>query len=266
MPDAARAAAPTKEELAETAAWFEGQEWPDLKGKPYVEVVMGKTHRYIVPPGETDAVDRLVDGPTVRGFLLAEDAKDVERFRGWGGHQGRHRGYRGWPFAAQRIKKARCWRLLPESQVTWRAIELPMAAEEAIAEMRRPEAPDKYGRDTPRKISEGHALFGVVARWCNRAGRADLAAQLDAELLKLDTATAAAAGVTEKPFRAVVENEVARALMLKAMADLGRKARSPPAESVKRLELCAVCANCPTFSGQRGITRRRPESQRSWEI
>ena len=234
------ASALSKEDIAETAKWFDGLTWPDLAGKPYVEIMFGKSHVQTPVPGKTDAEDHLVDGPTVRGFLLAEDAKGFTIFADGTVTQEDSQAYRGWPLAVQRIEKS--WQdASPEFAVTSRVVELPAAVGEALAAARRPKKQDKYRADSPPKIPKGVALFGL-ARCCVRAGRADLAARLDAELLTLADPAAWVPGGAEMSFRAAVENGIAHALMWKAMEDCGRGDAMEPGNTVKRTEVLAEFA------------------------
>jgi hypothetical protein len=219
------AADPSKEEVTETAAWLESLEWPDLKGKPYVEIMIGRQHRERFSPQARASVDELVDGPKVRGFLLAEDEKAFTLFADGTTPRCDLRDY-PWPFAVQRIEKA--WpQAIADYQVTSRVIELPVAVEEAIVAAHRSIGKSETGNIWPSKISPRVALFGL-ARWCAKVGRADLAARLDAEVLTFDGPA---------PFRVTVENEIAHTLLWKAMADLGELGVVPPMESVQRPEL-----------------------------
>ena len=57
------AGAPTREELADAAKWVDRLEWPDLRGKAYVELTFGQATQN----------SKVIEGPKLRGFLLAED-------------------------------------------------------------------------------------------------------------------------------------------------------------------------------------------------
>src|SRR3954467_351259 len=56
---------PTSGELAEAAQWLDGLDWPDLRGKAYVELTVGRFRE-----GAKTQV-----GPKLRGFLLSEDER-----------------------------------------------------------------------------------------------------------------------------------------------------------------------------------------------
>src|SRR6266478_6400160 len=88
-------AAVSPEEITTTAKWFDSLSWPDVRDKPYVDI---KYLRGGVPA-------KTEDRPGLRGFLLAEDARELTLFPdgtfAWAG------GEMGWPLVAQRHRKIR---------------------------------------------------------------------------------------------------------------------------------------------------------------
>src|SRR5207249_3290441 len=132
----------------------------------------------------------------------------------------------------------------PVRAVVLRKLELPAAVDEAInvAHRSHEEDPRTKDRHDPQpKISPAVALFGL-GRWCARAGRVDLAARIDAELPELTEARLWRAAAAKKPFRAVVENEVAHSLMVVAMTDCSEEDVSPDSAPVTRPALQAEFA------------------------
>ena len=218
---AVSAAAPTKEEIAKTAKWFDGLEWPDLRGKPYVEIVFGQVQREVLLPGKKQGEVKWIDGPTVRGFLLAQDKQFSTVFLdGVVSHQ--YPGYdprRALPFVVQRFQSS-LEDTDPVHEVVMRRIDLPAAVHEAIAAAHEPKENELVrwaGHGLP-KFSQMVALF-CLARWCSRAGHADSAELLDAELPKLKEVRLWQPGAASMPFRTVVENEIAHTFFLAAKND-----------------------------------------------
>ena len=117
---------PAKEEIAAAAAWFDGLAWPDVRGKPYVEVIFG----------EGRAGAKSVDGPKVRGFLLAEDDKALTVFSDGTVARAGYFSGGGWPFVVQRIPKAP-QDAEDESQIAKRIIDLPAAVAVMTARNKR---------------------------------------------------------------------------------------------------------------------------------
>jgi len=226
-PGPVSAAAPTKEEVAETAKWFDGLEWPDLKGKPYVEITLGQERLREDDPEAKGRADQFIDGPAVRGFLLAEDAKGFTVFDERIVRQGRRVRCSGWVAVVDWIPQVDPRWARPEYQVVSRVIDLPAAVEDALAAARRAPGKDGPPAISTSKMSRGVAIF-TLARWCARAGRADLAARLDAELLTLDGPETWGNGAAGRPLRAVVENEVAAAFLWRAVWDATQDAIVPP--------------------------------------
>ena len=201
---------PSKEEIAATARWFDGLAWPDLRGKPCVEIIFG----------DGDLGTKIKDRPRVRGFLLAEDEKAFTVF--CDGTVAQHSFFSGvgWPFSVQRIPKSPP-DTEPDAQVTERAIELPAAVEELLAELNRPKDRDDERRfDLGRKTSDRTVVF-VLARCCAMQGRPDLADRLDSALGKLGGADSQRRGSAEVAFPIAIEKEIAHALMWKAVVDCG---------------------------------------------
>jgi hypothetical protein len=148
---------PAKEELAEAIAWFDGVEWPETRGKPYVEIMIG-----VVPS------DQRFDGPKLRGFLIAEDDEAYTVLGdGTVTSIGRTFDAAMWPFVPERVRKSS-----PKDGSGWpivkRVLELPAVAEEWIEKIQR-EGPEKPSQDriSGRKITERTAMF-VLARGCAR--------------------------------------------------------------------------------------------------
>ena len=231
LPAAAPAAAPTKEEVAETAKWFETLQWPDLKGKPYVEIVFGKFPRSVDSPDGKAGKEELVDGSAVWGFLLGEDKSSYTVFLD--GVVPRYVGeYQGRPFAVQRIDK-RAWDTDPKRAVVLHRRELSAAVDGALAAARQSsnkkaaEKPGEFEIEIPPKVSPMVALFGL-ARWCALTGHADFAQRLDDALPELDGQRMWLHQAGKKPFREVVESEVSSSLMLQAKAECAeRDVKSP---------------------------------------
>jgi hypothetical protein len=250
------ATAASKEEIAEAATWFDSLDWPHLHGKPYVEIVLGRVTRQGMPLEAGANPATLVDGPTVRGFLFAEDEKsftilaDGVAVHGNGRQYDEWREYPAWPFTVQRILKG--WAgAPPESEVIARKIDLSVAVADALAAARRPAVKESSRHHGQPKTSRATALF-ALARWCGKAGRADLAVRLDEQLLTLpDEPLSVATAVVSKsrphargvPLRARLESEIAHALMWKATVDCGEIGVVPPGtEPVARTGLQAEFA------------------------
>src|SRR2546425_2952439 len=113
----------SKAEIRATATWFESLEWPDLRGKPYVEIIFGKRR----------IGSKVEEGPRVRGFLLTEDNPSFRVFSDGAIAQSNFFSAGGWPFVVQRIPKSS-----PDtdvdSKITNRVIELSDAVKELLAE------------------------------------------------------------------------------------------------------------------------------------
>jgi hypothetical protein len=206
----------SKEEIGAAAIWFEGLQWPDVRGKPYVEITFGTSR----------IGSKVEDGPKIRGFLLAEDDQSLTVLSD--GTIVQPRFFRvGWPFVIQRIPKT-----LPDtnadSKVTRRTIELTEVVKELLTELRRPKDEDEkrisfFGR----KTSDRTAVF-VLARCCARQGRADLAEQLDAEQMTPGAGPWGPSREENVSFRAGIEMEIAHALMWKTVVDFGDAGVSRP--------------------------------------
>ena len=209
---------PAEEEIVATAAWFDGLAWPDVREKPYVEVMFGKAR----------VGARTVDGPTTRGFLLAEDDKTLTIFSdGTVAKPAHFSESGGWPFVVQRIAKFSPG-ATDESRLAKRILDLPAAVAELIAELHRPKDEDeKRHLDFGRKTSDRTAVF-VLARCCARQGRADLAGQLDAEVAGLPAGQRARSEEKYVGFRTAMEREIAHVLMWKAVVDCGDASFSRP--------------------------------------
>ena len=201
---------PSNEEIAATARWFDGLAWPDLRGKPYVEIVFG----------DGDFETKMKDRPRVRGFLLSEDEKAFTVFSdGTVAQSGFFTGG-GWPFVVQRIPKSPP-AAEANSQVTERVIELTAAVDEMLAKFNRPKDENEarishFGR----KTTDRTAAF-VLARCCGMQGRPDLADRLDSALVKLGSADMQRPGSVEVAFQVAVQKEIAHALMWKGVVDCG---------------------------------------------
>src|SRR6267143_634899 len=108
-----------------------------------------------------------------------------------------------------------------DSKITNRVIELSDAVTELLAELRRPKDEEEERRSHFwRKTSARTAVF-VLARCCARQGRADLAEQLDGEVMTLGADPEGRSRQENVTFRAGIEKEIAHALMWKAVVDCG---------------------------------------------
>jgi len=99
-------------------------EWPDLRGKPYVEIIFGKRR----------IGSKVEEGPRVRGFLLTEDNPSFGAFSDGTIAQSNFFSAGGWPFVVQRIPKSS-----PDtdvdSKITNRVIELSDAVKDALSNL-----------------------------------------------------------------------------------------------------------------------------------
>ncbi len=216
------AAAPTEQDIKETAAWFDSLGWPDLSGKPYIEITLGQ--------GRIDS--KKVDGPKIRGFVLSENDQEYHIFSdgtqlhgaspwpSFGSHV-------AWPACEQIIKKS-APTSPPESEVKARVLDLPATVDELLASFRQPLSEDDYHNDRfGRKISNRTSLF-ILARFCTRSNHADLAALLDAVLPELSLADSPLRYEENSSFRNSVERELAQSLMWKAVVDCGNTTVTRP--------------------------------------
>jgi hypothetical protein len=199
------ASLPSKEDLAETTAWFDSMKWPDLAGKPFVEFTFG---RWEYEEG------KFADGPKRRGFLVAEDNTEFTLFSF---DLEEHESY----LALTRIPKSDPADP-PEIRITRRVVELDAVADGLLTKLQRVrDQSDKWWMVRGRKLSNHAAVF-IFARFCARAGRKDLAKRLDAELLALDDSIwLDDPELSCSSFRDGIESQIARALMWGAIEDCG---------------------------------------------
>lgn len=203
---ASQAAAPAKEDVEAAVTWFNSLEWPDVKGKPYVEIASGYG----------SGGSKKLNGPRTRGFLFAEDEKSFTILAD--GTLCDHE--EAWPFAVRRILKPTS---TPYNQpfAQKRVIELPAAVEELLADLPRPLLERKILRQGPAGKSVPSVAVFFLARCCARQGRADLAAKLDAALPEVATDLVAAGGKSDQPFRLGLEKGLAHMRMWRAVLDFG---------------------------------------------
>jgi hypothetical protein len=209
------ASADSKEEVAATATWFESLEWPDVRDKPYVEITWGKA--YI---GAKE-----VEGPKIRGFLLAKDDQSITVLSDGAVVAPSHFGDNAWPFVPQRIKTTAPG-VSPVYKVHYRTIGLAQVVKEVLDRFRSPKEPDEERRSHfGRKTSDRTAAF-FLARCCTKQGRTDLAAQLDEMALAAKFQLRGNSG--QESFRAGIEKEIAHVLMWKTVVDCGETDMSRP--------------------------------------
>ena len=200
----------TKDDIAAAAVWFDGLTWPDLRGKPYVEV----TFRQADQPGDEGFETH------VQGFLLSEDDSSLTVFcDGTDSAQ-------AWPYAVERIQKRTSLGEV-ERTVTHRVVALDETVNDLLAKLRRPR-PEPKGRTRLLDFKTHDQTFSQaevfsLARCCAWQGRPDLADQLDQQLMTANPWILGPRRETQNlGFRAGIEEEVAYHLMWKAVADFGR--------------------------------------------
>jgi hypothetical protein len=199
---------PSKEDIAETAAWFDSLEWPDVTGKRFVEFTFGKY----------DYAGKVNDGPKAQGFLLGEDEKGFTIFCTGGA---------GDPMSITRVRKSDPSEP-PEARIAHRVIAVADAVEALVARLGGRTEEVREWLTEGWKMSN-HASVFVLARFCARLGHKDLAARLDAELQKLGNLSYlpdAPAG--HSMFRNGIENEIGRSLTWRASEDFGDTSLSRP--------------------------------------
>lgn len=210
------AGAPTKEELADAAKWIDRLDWPDLRGKAYVELTFGRATQN----------SKLIDGPKMRGFLLAEDEKSWTVF--CDGTAAGHRFFFEpdvWPLATARYEKPKP-DAPTDSKTSIRLVQLPQIVDDVVGPRRRETQQGDPFAHMGEKVTEQTALF-LLARCCVRQGRPHLAEQLENSVMRL----AAGSDLVHSPargFRQKLESDVSTLFMWKAVVDFGDLALARP--------------------------------------
>ncbi len=186
-----------KDEIAAAVTWYDSLQWPDVLGKPYVEVTL------------TDSKSELRWRPrrTMRGFLLSEDDKAYHVFCDG---------------ATQCILKSPLPGLadLPAEA---RELGPTSAVENEIKELRHTQSDDR-GFHTPYFPSgwlRTYPHLFVLARCFARQGRTDLAEKLDKELT-IRLVQIPVKSISQEPnFAIAIKKWIGNAAMLEAINGFG---------------------------------------------